>query len=153
MDDQAGFFLAGYPSEIAGIGERLRAIVRRAVPDAQERIRSGWALIGYDIPLGRGKRYFAFIAPERKHIHLGFEYGAWMADPERLLDGGGPPLRLKKVRFLTFGPGAQLDEQAECRRWLEKSREPGILVSREQMAQEEELASVRGCDWFREMLG
>ena len=112
MDDQAGFFLAGYPSEIAGIGERLRAIVRRAVPDAQERIRSGWALIGYDIPLGRGKRYFAFIAPERKHIHLGFEYGAWMADPERLLDGGGPPLRLKKVRFLTFGPGAQLDEQA-----------------------------------------
>ena len=111
MDDQAGFFLAGYPDGIARIGEQLRALVRRAVPDAQERIRSGWALIGYDIPLGRRKRYFAFIAPERRHIHLGFEYGVWMADPEGLLDGGGPPLRLKKVRFLTFDPGMKLDER------------------------------------------
>jgi hypothetical protein len=113
VDDQAGFFLAGYPDEIARIGERLRAIARRAVPDAQERIRSGWALIGYDIPLGASrKRYFAFIAPERKHIHLGFEYGAWMTDPDRVLEGGGPPLRLKKVRFVTFDPGAKLNEQA-----------------------------------------
>ena|ERR1041385_5860368 len=48
---------------------------------------------------------------------------------------------------------AQLGDGAACREWLERSREPGILVSREQMAAEEELAAVRGSDWFRELLG
>jgi tetratricopeptide (TPR) repeat protein len=48
---------------------------------------------------------------------------------------------------------AQLGDPTECRQWLEKSREPGILVSRDQMASEEELASVRQCDWFQAILG
>jgi len=48
---------------------------------------------------------------------------------------------------------AQLGEAAACRKWLEKSREPGILVSCEQMASEEELAAVRDCDWFRKLVG
>ena len=48
---------------------------------------------------------------------------------------------------------AQLGDDAACRQWLEKSREPGVLVSREQMATEEELAGVRGSDWFRALLG
>ena len=81
-------------------------VVRRATPEATERIRSGWALIGYDLPIGRRKRYFAFIAPERKHIHLGFEYGVWMSDPDGMLEGAH--LKLRKVRFLTFEPGVPL---------------------------------------------
>jgi hypothetical protein len=107
VNDQVGFFLAGFPDGIIDIAHQLREVVRRATPSAVERIRSGWALIGYDLPLGRRKRYFAFIAPERKHVHLGFEYGAWMADPECLLEGAH--IKLKKVRFLTFEPGAALD--------------------------------------------
>jgi hypothetical protein len=107
VDDGVGFFLAGYPDPIVDIAHQLRAVVRRATPSAIERIRSGWALVGYDLPLGRRKRYFAFIAPERKHIHLGFEYGAWMSDPDGVLEGAH--LRLKKVRFLTFEPGATMD--------------------------------------------
>jgi len=106
-DDQIGFFLAGYPQAIVTIGERLRRLVLEATPGAQERLRSGWAVIGYDMPLGKKTRYFAWIAPEREHIHLGFEYGAWMADPERVLEGAH--LKLKKVRYLTFEPGDKLD--------------------------------------------
>jgi hypothetical protein len=107
VNDQVGFFLAGYPPEIVAIGERLRRLVLKTAPTAQERLRSGWALIGYDIPLGKRTRYFAWIAPERKHIHLGFEYGAWMSDPDRMLEGAH--LKLKKVRYLTFEPGQKLD--------------------------------------------
>lgn len=103
-----GLFLAGYPEPIVEIADRLRAVVRRATPGAIERIRSGWALIGYDVPIGRRKRYFAFIAPERKHIHLGFEYGVWMSDPDGILEGAH--LKLKKVRFVTFEPGEPLPE-------------------------------------------
>jgi hypothetical protein len=101
-------FLAGYPDDIRRGAEVLRRVVRRAVPDAVERVRPGWRLIGYDLPVGRRIRYFAFVAPEPIHLHLGFEYGAWMADPERRLEGAD--LDLKKVRFLTFRPGEPIPE-------------------------------------------
>lgn len=96
-------FLEGYPSGIVRAAERLRAVVKEAVPDAIERVRTGWRLIGYDVPVGKRTRYFAFVAPEIEHVHLGFEYGAWMSDPDNLLRGAH--LTLRKVRFVTFEPG------------------------------------------------
>ncbi|HEY0442892.1 MAG TPA: DUF1801 domain-containing protein [Candidatus Limnocylindrales bacterium] len=99
----ADAFLDGYPTEIRRVADRLRAVVRRAVPTAVERVRPGWRLIGFDVPTGRRSAYFAYVAPERAHVHLGFEHGVWLADPERLLEGAH--LRLRKVRFVTFVPG------------------------------------------------
>lgn len=96
-------FLADYPAAIRAAAEELRAIVRRAVPDALERVRPGWWLIGYEVPIGHHAAYFAYVAPEPGHVHLGFEYGVALADPDRLLQGAH--LRLKKVRYLTFLPG------------------------------------------------
>jgi hypothetical protein len=46
-------FLAPYPQPIRETAERLRRIVRKAAPDAIERVRLGWRLIGYDLPVGR----------------------------------------------------------------------------------------------------
>jgi tetratricopeptide (TPR) repeat protein len=43
---------------------------------------------------------------------------------------------------------ARLGEVEECRRWLEESREPGILVTRGEMADETHFENVRQCDWF-----
>ena len=96
-------FLADFPDGIRESAEVLRAIVLRAVPHAVERVRIGWRLIGYDMPLGRGSRYFAWVAPETAHVHLGFQYGAWMPDPDRRLRGAH--LKLRKVRYVTFTPG------------------------------------------------
>jgi hypothetical protein len=96
-------FLAGYPPGIRSIAERLCDVVMRAVPDAIERVRPGWRLIGFDVPVGTRTRYFAFVAPEVEHVHLGFEYGVWMADPHDLLRGAH--LDLRKVRFVTYEPG------------------------------------------------
>ena len=99
----AEVFLAAYPDDIGSQADILRSLVRRAVPGVIERVRPGWRLIGYEIPTGRRPRYFAYVAPEPKHVHIGFEYGVLMADPHRLLEGAH--LRLRKVRFLTFRPG------------------------------------------------
>jgi Domain of unknown function (DU1801) len=96
-------FLSDYPLEIQAVADALRGVVMTAVPDAIERVRSGWRLIGYDVPAGRRTRYFAFVVPEPTHVHLGFEYGIWMSDPEHLLHGA--ELKLRKVRFFTFEPG------------------------------------------------
>jgi len=102
--------LADFPDGIREAAETLRAVVRRAVPTSVERVRGGWRLIGYEVPVGRRSRYFAYIAPEPIHVHLGFEYGAWMADPDRLLEGAH--LGLKKVRFTTFTAGQPIPIEA-----------------------------------------
>ena len=116
-------FLSGYPIEIRDIAERLRTVVREAVPEAIERVRTGWRLIGYDVPVGRRTRYFAFVVPEPEHAHLGFEYGAWMTDPNGLLRGAH--LDLKKVRFVTFEPGDPIPTDALVR----YTREAAVLAA------------------------
>lgn len=109
----AELFLSAYPPDIRDLAERLRGVVHEAVPEAIERVRTGWRLIGYDVPVGRRTRYFAFVAPESEHVHLGFEYGAWMADPESLLLGAH--LDLRKVRFVTYRPGDTIPTDALVR--------------------------------------
>lgn len=106
-------FLAGYPDPMRAIAERLGRIVLTARPDAIERVRAGWHLIGYDVPgpsgTGRRTAYFAYVAPEDEHVHLGFEHGVAMRDPRGLLQGRGIT---NQVRWLTFRPGDVIDETA-----------------------------------------
>ena len=116
----AELFLEGYPPGIRSAAERLCDVVRLAVPDAVERVRLGWRLIGYDVPVGRRTRYFAFVAPETEHVHLGFEYGIWMADPGNLLRGAH--LGLRKVRFVTYEPGDPIPEPALVRHTRQAAR-------------------------------
>jgi hypothetical protein len=99
--------LAAYPPPMRDIADRLRGVVGRALPDAVERVRPGWRLIGYDVPAGRRLAYAAFIAPEVEHVHLGFEHGVLMHDPGGLLQGAGVT---RQVRWLTFTPGTRVPE-------------------------------------------
>jgi hypothetical protein len=89
--------LAPYSPLRRETAESLRAVVLRAVPDAIEAVRPGWRLIGYNIPDGRRAPYFAFVWPEPEHVHLGFEHGIYMHDPDGALQG-----RTKKVRWVTL---------------------------------------------------
>jgi len=106
-------FLSGYPAEMRDIAEQLRDVVHEAVPDAIERVRTGWRLIGYDIAVGRRTRYFAWVWPEPEHVHLGFQYGIWMTDPDGILRGAH--LKLKKVRYVTYRPGDAIPTEALMR--------------------------------------
>jgi hypothetical protein len=101
--------LAPYSPEHQAIANALRRLVKRAVPSAIERVRPGWGLIGYDVPVGRRTRYFAFVWPEAEHVHLGFEHGVLMDDRDGLLRGAGVT---KQVRWLTFQHVEEIPEQA-----------------------------------------
>lgn len=101
--------LADYPPPMAALAEGLRRIVQAAVPDALERVRSGWRVIGYDVPVGRRTAYFAWIMTERAHVHLGFPKGVLLDDPDGILEGRGIT---KAARWFTLqAPDDLLDER------------------------------------------
>ena len=98
--------LADYPPSHGAIANQLRSIVREAVPEAIERVRPGWRLIGYDLPVGRRSAMFAWVWLEPEHVHLGFPHGVHMDDPDRVMKGRGIT---KLARWLTYQPGAAVD--------------------------------------------
>lgn len=126
-----GALLAGYPQPMREIGEWLRGVVRRAVPEAIERVRPGWRLVGYDLPITpRRSVYFAFIAPEPIHVHLGFEHGILMQDPRGLLLGAGIT---RQVRWVTLTPD-HLPPEAPLAELLHESRRVAGLSRSERFA-------------------
>ena len=110
MNDElpAEFLLDGFPPAIRETGRALRSMILATVPGAVETVRSGWRWIAYSLPEKGRVRNFAWIGPERKHIHLGFEHGTLLADPEHLLQGAQE--RLRKFRYFTFEPAIDIDE-------------------------------------------
>ena len=137
-------FLSAYPDEIRSLAETLRAVVRRATPEAIERVRSGWRLIGYDLLVGRRTVYFAWVAPEPQHVHLGWQHGIFMDDPDRMLEGAH--LKLRKVRYTTFRPGDTVPEAT----LVELTRQAAGLAA---MSREERLALTLDRDWAPESTG
>jgi len=110
--------LADFPPH-REIGQRLREIVLDATPEAIERVRPGWRLIGYDLPVKRHGVFFAWIWPEPEHIHLGFPRGVDMDDPLGELRGDGIT---KLARWLTYSPGDAVDDEQAGRLVQEAAR-------------------------------
>jgi hypothetical protein len=102
--------LEAFAPPIRSLAQELRALVAATVPEATERVRSGWRILGYDLatPSGRRSRttFFAWVMAERRHVHLGFVHGTLLADPDGRLDGRGVT---RRARWLTYAPGEAVD--------------------------------------------
>jgi hypothetical protein len=100
-------FLEGYSPAHRAIANRLRSTIGATIPEATERVRVGWRVIGFDLRVGRRTGFFAWIFPEREHVHLGFPQGVLIADPNGRLDGAGIT---KRARWLTYTSVDEVDE-------------------------------------------
>ena len=112
-------FLETYPPPMREIVDRLRVILKRATPEAAERVRLGWRILAYDLPIKRNGAYFAWIGAEKTHVHIGFPKGVLMDDPERVLKGAGIT---KYARWLTYVPGQPIDADQVTELVLEAAR-------------------------------
>jgi hypothetical protein len=131
--------LAPYPPGHRQLTNALRSLVKRAVPEAIERVRTGWGVIGYDVPVGRGARLFAFVWPEPEHVHLGFQHGVLMKDPDGLLEGVGVT---KRVRWLTLvaideipPTAGELLREAARLAAMPRGERVALLIDREDLAE------------------
>jgi hypothetical protein len=100
-------FLNGFAPPIRDLAHALRTAVLRVTPDASERVRLGWSVVGFDLPVRRGPAFFAWVYPQREHVHLGFPQGDRMEPRPGLLDGAGIT---KRARWITYEPGDEIDE-------------------------------------------
>ena len=112
-------FVDGFPPPMREIADRLRAIVARATPEAAERVRLGWRILAYDLPIKRHGAYFAWIGVEKTHVHIGFPKGVLMEDHRHVMKGAGIT---KYARWLTYVPGQEIDEDLVTELVLEAAR-------------------------------
>lgn len=87
--------LAAHSPPIVELAQRLRALVRRTVPDAEERAYPVWRGVGYVHPTAG---YVCAFFPFREYVALAFEYGVLLPDPAGLLRPGRTSSR--KVRYV-----------------------------------------------------
>lgn len=122
----AEFLLDGFPTAIRDTGRTLRELILDTIPGSVETVRPGWHWIAYSLPEKGRVRNFAWIGPERHHIHLGFEHGTLLADPEHILQGAQEGL--KKFRYFTFEPAIEIDE-ATLVDYLRRAAEIAVMPS------------------------
>ena len=86
--------LANHIPPVVALAQRLRQVVLQAAPEAQEAAYPGWHAIGYRHP---SAGYICGIFPYADHLKLYFEYGKFLPDPERLLQGDS-----RQTRYLVI---------------------------------------------------
>jgi hypothetical protein len=90
--------LADRPPEIVEISRRLRALIEQVHPDVVEVPRTGEGVAAYGWGEKKMSESYAYIAPQRAWVNLGFYHGALLDDPEGLVEGTGAKIRHVKVR-------------------------------------------------------
>ena len=86
------------PEELAAIAQGWFEVMRNCGDDVRE-------LLHDDQPTACvGDAAFAYVNVFTAHVNVGFFLGAWIADPEGLLQGTG-----KFMRHVKLGPGREVD--------------------------------------------
>jgi len=85
-------FLGSYEPDVGELARGARTLVRRLVPDAEEKLLLPWKTIAY----GRSRKFCA-ISPHESWVNLQFHSGSSLPDPSGLLEGTGKSMRHVKL--------------------------------------------------------
>ena len=90
--------IAQAPPEIQQLARGARALLADVMPGITEVPWARQKIAGYGVGPKKMSEHFCYIAPFKKHLNLGFFYGAHLPDPQNLLEGSGNDLRHIKIR-------------------------------------------------------
>ncbi|MGY1689367.1 DUF1801 domain-containing protein [Geodermatophilus sp. SYSU D01105] len=102
-DPGADDLLAEHTDAVAATARRLRAVLLDAHPQLEERVRRGWHSLNYRDPVAG---FVCALFPVADRVHLVFEHGARLPDPEGRLSGTG-----RQVRALDVSDPADVDAE------------------------------------------
>ena len=111
-------YLTAYDPHVSDLLLALREIVLEEAPDAIESISKGYAVaIGFSFTGKPLKDGFCHVVAYKTHVNLGFNRGALLPDPNRVLAGSG-----KLIRHLAVRNRNELEHPA-VRRYLQAAIE------------------------------
>ena len=111
-------YLAAYDPHVASLALALRQIVLEEAPEAVESLVNGYAVaIGFSFTGKPMKDGFCHVVAYSTHVNLGFNRGAELPDPARILKGTG-----KAIRHMTIRSHEDLDSPV-IRRYLQAAIE------------------------------
>ncbi len=90
--------IAGSNPELQAIARALRSRIASIHGDFVEVAWPQQRIASYGIGQKKMSEHYAYIAPQRDYVNLGFYYGVYLEDPAGLLEGGGKNLRHIKIK-------------------------------------------------------
>ena len=117
-------FLQPYDRAIQQLTLKIRSLVLNEVAPGHENIYDAYNAVAISYgPSDRLRDAVCHIAVYARHVNLGFNRGASLADPEGLLKGSG-----KAIRHITIKSVADL-ARPEIRTYLRRAREQAAAES------------------------
>ena len=86
--------------EVAALARQARTLIQDVMPNVVEVVWPTQRMAGFGVGPKKMSEQFCYIGPFKKHINLGFYYGADLPDPQNLLEGTGQNLRHIKISRL-----------------------------------------------------
>ena len=118
-------FLEPYDREVRDLALKLRALVIEEMAPCYENIYDAYSAVA--IGYGTSERLsdgVCHIAVYSKHVNLGFNDGAHLPDPKKILAGTG-----KSIRHVTFRTAADL-AQPHIRSYLQRALKHAMAEAR-----------------------
>jgi Domain of unknown function (DU1801) len=111
-------FLLPYDRVVQDLALELRGLVLDELAPCYESIYDAYSAVAMSYGTsGRMKDQICHVAVYARHVNLGFNHGATLDDPYRVLEGSG-----KQVRHITIKALEDL-ERPELRAYLQHARE------------------------------
>ena len=92
--------IEGCDPAITAIVSALKEQITAVHSDHVEIVWPRLKIASYGIGPKKMSEHYAYIAPQKKHVNLGFYHGATLKDPTGLMEGAGKKLRHVKIRSL-----------------------------------------------------
>jgi hypothetical protein len=90
--------LVTYDPAVQQLAREARALIFDVLPQTVEVVWTRQKIAGFGTGPKKMTEHFSWIAPQKKHVGLGFYYGTELPDPVGLLEGTGKLLRHVKIK-------------------------------------------------------
>lgn len=87
-----------FPEDIKHIARETRKLIYNVLPNAIEVVWVKQKNTGFGTGLKKKTEHFCWLMPASHHVNLGFNYGAELPDPKKLLEGTGKLFRHIKIK-------------------------------------------------------
>ncbi len=99
--------ISRFDPPVPEIATRARALIAAVLPGVVEVVWEHQGTIGYGTGPRKMSEHFCYLALYPRHLNLGFNHGAELADPAGLLHGSGALMRSRRITAVE-----QLDDPA-----------------------------------------